>query len=535
MRWMTGRPTPRTLLSLLGLLILPLLMADETRAAGPTERLTILTANAPTTLDPHRAITGSDFQLMGHLYDSLINREMFNPVPGLLSAWESVDQRVWRLHVSGGHWFGIGRPVTARDIAYSLCRWGALNRGGTGQNLSVRRASVQPDNVVLLELERPYARITSAFFLIFGVEAPAAFTDRSCTPDMPVGLLLTSNPPTGSGPYRLAAHEPGGEYRLKTAPPIKGVPPATFEEVVLRVEPDGQARVRALADGQADIIEDPPPAPLAYLPGLTHISLTELPTDRSFFLSLNLSGRRPGEPLARGHPALVDLRVRRALALAISKPLLAQRATDGYGLPANQLGGPGMRGFLPDRPPDTYDPAAARDLLRAAGYDDGLTLELLTSPTRGSDGGRTADVLAGMLSAAGIKVNVRRVGRDEFRQQVLDGRFDLALGLIGIEDGIVLSGYDAMLRPSPARNVLNPGRYQDAEVTRLLLAAESDPAAIDPAMRDIQAILDRDTPFIPLLHLRDLVLHRSDLIVAPRDTGRVLGRAVTLRDGTPVR
>lgn len=522
------------LLCLLGLLFLPLTVTVGSWAAGPSERLTILITNAPTSLDPHRAYTGADFQLMGHLYDSLANREMFNPVPGLLSAWESQDQRVWRLRLAPGYWFGKDRPVKARDIAYSLCRWAALNRGGTGLNLSVRRASVQPDNSILLELDRPYARISSAFFLIYGVEAPSAFTDRSCTPDMPVGLLLTASPPGGSGPYRLSAHD-AGRYRLTAAARVKDRPPATFEELILRVEPDGQARVRALADGQADIIEDPPPAPLAYLPGLSHISLTELPTDRTFFLSLNLTGGGPGNPLARANPALADLRVRRALALAISKPLLAQRATDGYGLPANQLGGPGMRGFMPDRPADAYDPGAARDLLRAAGYGEGLTLDLLTAPSRGSDGGRTADVLAGMLSAAGIKVNVRRVTREEFREQVRDGRFDLALGLVGIEDGIVLSGYDAMLRPTPTRTVMNPGRYQDAEITRLLLSAETDPAAIDPAMRDIQVILDRDTPFIPLLHLRDLVLHRADLIVAPRDTGRVFGRAVTLRDGAPVR
>jgi peptide/nickel transport system substrate-binding protein len=140
-----------------------------------------------------------------------------------------------------------------------------------------------------------------------------------------------------------------------------------------------------------------------------------------------------------------------------------------------------------------------------------------------------------MLSAAGIKVNIRRLTREDFREQIRDGRFDLALSLIGIEDGIVLSGHDALLRPVPARTVMNPGRYQNAEITRLLMAAEADPTAIDPATRAIQTVLDRDTPFIPLLHLRDLVLHRSDLVLTPRDTARVFGRAISLRDGPPVR
>lgn len=522
-------------LGLLGILLLPWLTAVPAGAAGPPERLTILMSSGPTSLDPHRAYTGSDFQIMGHLYDSLVERDLFNPVPGLLSEWQSQDQRVWRLRLAPDRRFGDGSPVRARDIAYSLCRWAALNRGNTGLPLSLRRASAAAEGEVVMELARPFARLTSAFFLIYGVQAPAAFTDTSCTPDMPVGLLLLHSPPGGSGPYRMAATEPNREYRLAAIPPVNGRPAAPVEEVVLRVEPESQARVRALADGQADIIEDPPPAPMAYLPGLTHIGLTELPTDRTLFLSINLSGDSPGNPLARGNPALTDTRVRRALALAINKPLLAQRATDGYGSAANQLGSPGMRGFATDRAEDSYDPAAARSLLRAAGHDAGLTLDLLTAPSRGSDGGRTADVLAGMLSAAGIKVNVLRVGREEFRERVRDGRFDIALSLVGIEDGIVISAYDAMLRPAPMRTIMNPGHYQDAEITRLLMAAETDPAAIDTAMKGIQVVLDRDTPFIPLLHMRDLVLHRADLIVAPRDTGRVFGRAVSMRDGTPIR
>jgi peptide/nickel transport system substrate-binding protein len=532
---MAGRRTVPGFLGLLGMLLLSWLNAAQAQAAGPTERLTVLMASGPSTLDPHRAYTGSDFQIMGHLYDSLAERNLFHPVPGLLSEWQSQDQRLWRLRLTQGRRFADGSPVQARDIAYSLCRWAALNRGNTGLPLSLRRAGVAGDSEVVLELARPFTRMISAFFLIYGVKAPEAFTDASCTPDMPVGLLMLYSPPMGSGPYRIAGVDSGREYRLAAVPPVNGRAAAPFEEVLLRVEAESQARVRALADGQADIIEDPPPAPMAYLPGLPHISLTELPTDRTLFLSLNLSGDSPGNPLARGSPALMDTRVRRALTLAINKPLLAQRATDGYGAAANQLGSPGMRGFASDRAQDSYDPAAARSLLRAAGFEAGLTLELLTAPSRGSDGGRTADVLAGMLSAVGIKVNVHRVGREEFRERVRDGRFDMALNLVGIEDGIVLSAYEAMLRPVPMRTIMNPGQYQDAEITRLLAAAETDPAAIDTAVTGIQAVLDRDTPFIPLLHMRDLVLHRADLIVAPRDTGRVFGRAVTPRDGAPVR
>lgn len=526
----------RSVTGMLGLVLLALILlpaAWATGAAGGRE-LRILTVTAPTTLDPHRAYTGADFQLLGHVFDPLLSRDLSTPVPGLLASWDSADQRVWHLRPATGRYFSDGSRVTGRDLLYSLCRWAAINRAApNGLPIDLRRASLNVEGTeILVELEQPQVRLTSALLLIYGVQAPEDFKNSTCTPALPAAQLRLSARQRGTGPYQLAETEMGDRpsFTLEAVRPVKGQAAAPFDIVRLQVERDGQLRVRALADGRADIIEDPPPAPLAYLSNLPQIALTELPSDRIQFLSINLTPRGVADPIGTGNKALADVRVRRAIALSIDKPVLAQRATDGYGSPANQIALPGMRGYIGTRAADASDLNGARSLLRAAGYAEGLSLELLVPPQRGNDGGRTADILSGMLSAAGIRVAIVRLSRDDYRDRLREGRFDLALNMVGIEDGMALTAFEDLLRPQAVRSILNPGLYQSPDIARLLAEAAANPARMDAATASIQTVLDRDLPFIPLLHLRDVVLHRADLTLATRDTARVFGRMTTRRD-----
>lgn len=531
----------RSVTGMLGLFLLACMLLPSAWAAGDTggRELRVLTATTPTTLDPHRAHTGADFQLLGHVFDPFLSRELSTPVPGLLASWESTDQRVWRLRPAADRFFHDGTRVTGRDLLYSLCRWATLNRSAPhGLPIDLRRAALNADGTeILVELDQPQVRLTSALLLVYGVQAPEGFRDNACSGALPAAQLRLSARQRGTGPYLLVESKIAAKsvFTLEAVRPAKGRSAAPFDTIHVEVEPDAQMRVRALAEGRADIIEDPPPAPLAYLPNLPQIALTELPTDRTQFLSINLMPRGPADPIGTGAKALADIRVRRAIALSIDKQELAQRATDGYGSPANQIALPGMRGHIAARPADSSDPAMARALLREAGYAEGLSLELLAPPQRGSDGGRTADILTGMLSAAGIRVTIVRLDRDDYRDRLREGRFDLALNMVGIEDGMVLSAFQDLLRPQAVRSLLNPGLYQDPDVVRLLTDAAADPQRMDEATRSIQSVLDRDLPFIPLLHMRDLVLHRADLTIAARDTARIFGRIATRHGSELVR
>jgi oligopeptide transport system substrate-binding protein len=99
--------------------------------------------------------------------------------------------------------------------------------------------------------------------------------------------------------------------------------------------------------------------------------LRERPLLTVWFLNLNTA-----------RPPLNDVRVRRALALALRRGPMLERAMFGSGLPALTVVPSGLTGY-PSPGPVTEDEAAARAALAAAGFPEGRgfpQLELLAAP-----------------------------------------------------------------------------------------------------------------------------------------------------------
>ena len=78
-------------------------------------------------------------------------------------------------------------------------------------------------------------------------------------------------------------------------------------------------------------------------------------------------------------PPLDDVRVRKALQLALNRGLLLDAAYSGYGAVENGIMPHGLAGFNPELPELPYDPAQARALLEEAGFEDGLSLRFSAS------------------------------------------------------------------------------------------------------------------------------------------------------------
>jgi len=110
---------------------------------------------------------------------------------------------------------------------------------------------------------------------------------------------------------------------------------------------------------------------------------------------------RDGKPLEPN--PLRDIRVRRALSLAINRAALTERAMDGLATPANQAAPEGMFGYAAALPAANFDPAAARRLLAEAGYPNGFKLTLHCSNGRYVNDRPTCLQVVQMLNRIGIE------------------------------------------------------------------------------------------------------------------------------------
>lgn len=108
-----------------------------------------------------------------------------------------------------------------------------------------------------------------------------------------------------------------------------------------------------------------------------------------------------GEPLDKNPWA--DVRVRRAVSLAIDVDAIVERIMRGHAR-ANSIGSmPGMEGYPEDLDtPHEHDPEKARALLAEAGYPDGFRTRLRCTNDRYANDEAVCRAIASMLARVGI-------------------------------------------------------------------------------------------------------------------------------------
>lgn len=507
----------------LRLFALALLMVAAPVGASAGTDLVVATSGMVSADDPHQARTGADYQYYEHQFDTLVTRDGFNVAPRLASGWTSPDNRAWTFQIDPAAQFADGNPVTPRDVAYSLCRHEVLVRGMGRETLGLAQVSAEAGGRVTLLLDAPYRLLPAALSLLFIVAAPPDAADGPLGCDPRQVAAGRGQPQMGSGPYIPDPAPPvTADKRVLLPSPHCWRDCSVWRRVVLWSRPDARERLRLLVMGDADIMEDVVPTHLPYLGKVRGVAVTELPTDRTLLLTFNL---RPTLPDGRPNP-LADVRVRRAIALAVNRHVLVERGLEGFAGPAWQLVQPGMEGYLADRPRAMQaDPDKARALLAEAGYGTGLRLPLLLPATRVTDRPRVADALAGMLRPIGIELEIMPVPAADARAHVAAGDFQVMFAGLGLTAGSAMEGYASIAGSAEKDSAVNPSGYRNPRLLALLRQARAaNPADIPHLTRQATAILDEDLPMVPLMHIRDLVAHRAGLTLHARDTARAFGR-----------
>jgi peptide/nickel transport system substrate-binding protein len=294
--------------------------------------------------------------------------------PALAERWEvSPDARVWTFHLRPGVRFHDGEPLDAAAVAWNVERWSRATHpqhanqlqagqsfeywdslfGGADAQSLVARVEVAGPLAVRLTLRQPHGPLLSSLAVAgLGIASPRAVTRW--------GTAFGKHP-VGTGPFRFVAWRPGQEVVLEANPGYWGRKPS-LARLIFRGIKDSSRRLAALRAGELHGIEglDPDDAPSVRRdPAL---SMMRRPAGATGYVAFNFQVRE-----------FQDWRVREAFARAIQKPALVAALYGDLGWPATQLLPPSFWGHdanLVDPPPD---PAAARELLRQAGFPGGLS------------------------------------------------------------------------------------------------------------------------------------------------------------------
>jgi peptide/nickel transport system substrate-binding protein len=405
--------------------ILALLIASAGIAASlpaHAQTLKIALSADPTAADPHYHKNAANEALSVHVYGTLIARDADMKLqPSLAASWKNLDDLTWELKLRDDVKFSNGKPFTSEDVLFTVCRTlnNKTNISDSYATLTKVFADVQtPDaHTVIIKTREPFPLMPAELARSLPIIWNGIVEHGKLSFDPANGCGVTGPWPTavdfnsgkdaiGTGAYVMKSFVKGTGIELVRNENYWGKKPY-WKDVKMVPVPNAGPRLTGLLSGDFDLIENPAARDLQRLKDNPKFGYVATPSTRLVFFQPDIG--RATSPFVKapdGKNPLQDVRVRRAISMAIDRKTIAARIMDGMATPANQYMPDGMFGALPHAPEIKYDPVAAKKLLAEAGYPDGFEITLSSTNDRYINDGQVAQAVAQYLSRVGIKTNV---------------------------------------------------------------------------------------------------------------------------------
>jgi peptide/nickel transport system substrate-binding protein len=247
--------------------------------------------------------------------------------PGLSTGWDvSSEGLTWHFRLRPGALFHDATPVTADSVAAALAT--ARAKAGTPLATVPVKAITADGGAVRVDLAKPFAPLAAVLaHTSTQILAPSAYG-----PDSAVTKVV------GSGPYRVKRLEQPANVELTAFEQWQGQKPAITE---VHYQAAGRSESRALMaeSGQADVTFGMDPTSLQRLKQAGKLKITDVTLPRTILLKVNA-----------GHAILGDVRVRRALSMALDRISMATALLRDPEMAATQLFPPSLHLLSPRRP-----------------------------------------------------------------------------------------------------------------------------------------------------------------------------------------
>jgi peptide/nickel transport system substrate-binding protein len=322
--------------------LLSITMAGSTLAAEG--EVSIVLPEQPANLEPCRSIRSDIGRVINsNLTETLTNIEpdKGTVAPWLAESWDQVDDLTWRIHLKSGVKFQDGAEFNAEAVAKSINR--LMNPKLTCDSRSkFGDVKLAPKAIDATTLEIKTDTPVPIMPTLLG-------TVQIVSPNMPFDS--ETNEPVGTGPYTLESKTDEQIVLVRNDNYWGSKPEVTKATYMWR----GESAIRAamVVSGEADLT-----------PALAVQDATNQDTDFAYLNSETTRMRIDAEM-----PPLDDVRVRKALNLAIDWDGMGEALFGTDVLRASQMVVPGVLGHNPDIKPWPFDPEQAKALVEEAKAD----------------------------------------------------------------------------------------------------------------------------------------------------------------------
>ncbi len=405
--------------------------------------------------------------------------------PNLVTGWTNPDDKTWIFSLKPNVKFHTGNTLTAKDVIYS---YEQSKRNQNFGYVTETIASVEAfgDNQVKFTTKTVDPILLNRLVDMFIIDSTAAGK---------------ASPEFGTGPYGVKPGTSPTSSHIELAAFDSyhgGKPHARGVQVTVYNEDDQDAVTKAFLLGKLNLVAFVPTSVVETAKSL-HFQSGSRDDPSIYQLAMNTS--KAGSPLTK-------LKVRQAVLRTIDvSSLLKATGREQTGQRADQALASYIPGYNPDITRPGVDLAAARQLLKEAGYPNGTSITL-TVFSAAKDAGSE---LARQLGQIGIKVDLNvRDDVDGIQADAAAGKLE---SFYYAEGTSLLDGSDVFTKMAQDTSYHNPN------VDKLQAEASSTLNQVDHlnALKKISQIFADDVPSVPLYTNKNLwIMDRA--YVMPEDT-----------------
>jgi peptide/nickel transport system substrate-binding protein len=356
-------------------------------------------------------------------------------VPSFAVKWEtSADGLTWTFHTAPGAQWSDGKPLTAKDAAFTLNMIVKFQSGPTGQLAGwvahMTKAEASDDNTLVVSYDKPVAnvltQIQALHILPEHVWAPLTGGDGSA-----ISSFENEAPIVSGGPFILVKHEKDQLALFTRNPKWWGSAQPKIDGFGFQFFANDDAMVKALTTDQIDMIgEQTPPTAVDTLKKAGEVVLAGPGVGlKTFIINTN-----PDKPR---HRELLDPNVREAMEYAIDRDTIVKTVWLGFATPGSTIVSPAS-GYHDDSiQPLPYDIEKANALLDAAGLKKGadgirvangepMDYEVVFPTEENGTGDRTFQLIKAGFKKIGINITQRKMDPDAATEAIEapDGKFE---------------------------------------------------------------------------------------------------------------
>jgi peptide/nickel transport system substrate-binding protein len=514
-------------------LLLSTLFAALLAAGGAqAQTLKIGFADPVSSLDPQMNNYAGDRSVDLHFFDLLVQNNQNALQPGLALSWKPLDNTTWEFKLRPDVKWHDGQPFTADDVIYSYQRARAVPGSVAtfaGYLRTVKSVTAPDPLTLVIKTEAPNPDLPLNLASVHIVSRHVG--EKSSTEDYNAGRAVV-----GTGPYKFVSYTPGDRVLMARNDAFWGGK-QPWEKIDYRYINNAASRTAALLSGDVDVIDKVSVSDLPRLKASPQI--TVYPYDGLRVMLLQPSFNPAPNPFItdnNGRPLdknpLLDVRVRRALSLAINRKALTSRILQGAATEANQWMPSGTFGYNPEVKDIPNDVAAAKKLLADAGYPEGFKLTMHAPTDRYPQGSETAQAVAQFWTRVGVTTKVEVVPWAVYSSAANKNEYAVSMIAWGNGTGEASYALVNVLVTVDAKKGLgasNWGHYSNPAVDRALdqATSEFDIPKREAILRESVKVVSDDVGVIPLYHYSNIWAAKKGLMVKPQSSDRTTAMMVT--------